>query len=168
LDRKSRSPGKLRAVHDPDRRGNRGESRQEALRLAVTRRPRRQRPLPRGRGYGKGHLHPAHPKILIGGLELGLTLKRTFELVGSPARVDVAELMPLLIEWNRTHLVKFNGPLLETSKCHLDCRYCFTRLLPRFFKRAATRQGHSHATLTLHYHFSEKANLRIRLGEGLR
>ena len=39
-----------------------------------------------------------HPKILIGGLGLGFTLKRTLELVGSPAKVDVAELMPPLIE----------------------------------------------------------------------
>jgi len=59
---------------------------------------------------------PAHPKILIGGLGLGFTLKRTLELVGSPATVDVAELMPPLIEWNRTHLVEFNGPLLEDPR----------------------------------------------------
>ena len=59
---------------------------------------------------------PAHPKILIGGLGLGFTLKRTLELVGRPATVDVAELMPPLIEWNRTHLVEFNGPLLEDTR----------------------------------------------------
>ena len=59
---------------------------------------------------------PAHPKILIGGLGLGFTLKRTLELVGNPATVDVAELMPPLIEWNRTHLVEFNGPLLEDPR----------------------------------------------------
>jgi spermidine synthase len=59
---------------------------------------------------------PAHPKILIGGLGLGFTLKRTLELVGRPATVDVAELMPPLIEWNRTQLVEFNGPLLEDTR----------------------------------------------------
>jgi len=59
---------------------------------------------------------PPHPKVLIGGLGLGFTLKRTLELVGSPATVDVAELMPPLIEWNRTHLVEFNGPLLEDPR----------------------------------------------------
>lgn len=59
---------------------------------------------------------PPHPRILIGGLGLGFTLKRTLELVGSPATVDVAELMPPLIEWNRTHLVEFNGPLLEDAR----------------------------------------------------
>lgn len=59
---------------------------------------------------------PAHPKVLIGGLGLGFTLKRTLELIGSPATVDVAELMPPLIEWNRTHLVEHNGPLLEDPR----------------------------------------------------
>ena len=62
---------------------------------------------------------PKHPKILIGGLGLGFTLKRTLELVGSPATVDVAELMPPLIEWNRTHLVEFNGPLLDDPRTHI-------------------------------------------------
>ena len=64
---------------------------------------------------GKGS-RPAHPRVLIGGLGLGFTLKRTLELVGSPATVDVAELMPPLIEWNRTHLVEHNGPLLEDPR----------------------------------------------------
>lgn len=59
---------------------------------------------------------PSHPKVLIGGLGLGFTLKRALELVGSPATVEVAELMPPLIEWNRTHLVEFNGPLLEDPR----------------------------------------------------
>lgn len=64
---------------------------------------------------GKGS-RPAHPKILIGGLGLGFTLKRTLELVGSPASVDVAELMPPLIEWNKTFLVEHNGPLLDDPR----------------------------------------------------
>jgi spermidine synthase len=53
---------------------------------------------------------------LIGGLGLGFTLKRTLELVGKPAMVEVAELMPPLIEWNRTFLVEHNGPLLEDPR----------------------------------------------------
>lgn len=59
---------------------------------------------------------PKHPCVLIGGLGLGFTLKRTLELVGSPATVEVAELMPPLIEWNRTFLVEYNGPLLEDPR----------------------------------------------------
>jgi spermidine synthase len=59
---------------------------------------------------------PKHPRILIGGLGLGFTLKRTLEIVGSPATVEVVELMPPLIEWNRTFLVEHNGPLLEDPR----------------------------------------------------
>jgi spermidine synthase len=59
---------------------------------------------------------PKHPRVLIGGLGLGFTLKRTLELVGRPATVEVAELMPPLIEWNRTFLVEHNGPLLEDPR----------------------------------------------------
>ena len=59
------------------------------------------------------------PKVLIGGLGLGFTLKRTLELVGSSASVEVAELMPPLIEWNRTYLVEYNGPLLEDPRVQI-------------------------------------------------
>ena len=62
---------------------------------------------------------PHHPKVLIGGLGLGFTLKRALELVGSPATVEVAELMPPLIEWNRTFLVEHNGPLLEDPRTRI-------------------------------------------------
>jgi spermidine synthase len=67
---------------------------------------------------GKGS-RPAHPRILIGGLGLGFTLKRTLELVGRPATVDVVELMTPLIEWNRTFLVEHNGPLLEDPRTNI-------------------------------------------------
>ena len=67
---------------------------------------------------GRGS-RPKHPNILIGGLGLGFTLKRTLELVGRPATVEVAELMPPLIEWNRTFLVEYNGPLLEDPRTRI-------------------------------------------------
>ena len=59
---------------------------------------------------------PAHPCILIGGLGMGFTLKRTLELIGRPATVEVAELVPEIVEWNRTFLVEHNGPLLEDER----------------------------------------------------
>lgn len=62
---------------------------------------------------------PEHPRVLIGGLGMGFTLKRVLELIGSPATVDVAELMSQVIEWNRTHLVEHNGPLLEDPRTHV-------------------------------------------------
>ncbi|WP_018970572.1 hypothetical protein [Rubritalea marina] len=71
---------------------------------------------------GCSHIHkdkplsPPDPKVLIGGLGLGFTLKRTLELVGPQATVEVAELMTPIIEWNRSFLVEYNGPLLEDPR----------------------------------------------------
>jgi spermidine synthase len=62
---------------------------------------------------------PEHPRVLIGGLGMGFTLRRVLELVGSPATVDVAELMSRVIEWNRTYLVEYNGPLLEDPRTNV-------------------------------------------------
>ena len=54
----------------------------------------------------------AAPRILIGGLGLGFTLKRVLEYVGPQAVVHVAELFPEIVAWNRTHLQPLNGALL--------------------------------------------------------
>lgn len=62
---------------------------------------------------------PEHPKVLIGGLGMGFTLKRVLEIVGSPATVDVAELMSQVIEWNETYLVEHNGPLLDDPRTNI-------------------------------------------------
>lgn len=59
---------------------------------------------------------PKHPRVLIGGLGMGFTLKRTLELVGRPATVEVAELVPEIIEWNRTFLAEHNGPILGDER----------------------------------------------------
>ena len=59
---------------------------------------------------------PSHPRVLIGGLGMGFTLKRALELVGRPATVEVAELVPEIIEWNRTFLVEHNGASLEDKR----------------------------------------------------
>jgi spermidine synthase len=62
---------------------------------------------------GCGHLidHPK-PRVLIGGLGLGFSLKRVLEIVGERGMVDVAELVPDVVEWNREFLAPLNGQLL--------------------------------------------------------
>lgn len=62
---------------------------------------------------------PASPRVLIGGLGLGFTLKKTLEMVGRPAKVIVAELVPEIVEWNRTFMVEHNGPLLEDARTNI-------------------------------------------------
>jgi spermidine synthase len=59
--------------------------------------------------------HP-HPRILIGGLGLGFSLKAVLSLVGKNAEVHVAELLPEVIEWNRQFLMKLNGALLDDRR----------------------------------------------------
>jgi spermidine synthase len=56
------------------------------------------------------------PRVLIGGLGLGFTLKRVLETVGPEAIVHVAELFPEIVAWNRTHLHRLNGALLADPR----------------------------------------------------
>ncbi|MEZ4401033.1 MAG: hypothetical protein R3B06_13495 [Kofleriaceae bacterium] len=46
-------------------------------------------------GHGAG-------RVLIGGLGLGFTLRAALAALGPAAQVTVAEISPLLVEWNRT------------------------------------------------------------------
>jgi spermidine synthase len=56
------------------------------------------------------------PSILIGGLGLGFTLKSVLNKVGAKAGVEVAELIPQVVDWNREFLSHLNGALLDDSR----------------------------------------------------
>ncbi len=56
------------------------------------------------------------PKVLIGGLGLGFTLKSVLESTGPQATVHVVELFPEIVEWNRTFMAKLNGDALEDPR----------------------------------------------------
>ena len=43
----------------------------------------------------------ARPRVLIGGLGLGYTLRAALDVLPPAARVDVAELVPEVVSWNR-------------------------------------------------------------------
>ena len=58
----------------------------------------------------------AEARVLIGGLGLGFTLKRVLEIVGKRAVVQVAELMPEVVTWNRHLLAAVNGRLLNDPR----------------------------------------------------
>ena len=59
------------------------------------------------------------PQVLIGGLGLGFTLRSVLEVAGPNVKVCVAELIPEVIEWNRTHLAGLNGGLLNDPRVTL-------------------------------------------------
>ncbi len=65
---------------------------------------------------------PAKPRILIGGLGFGFTLRRVLELCPPEATVDVAELLPVIIDWNREFLKKVNGLLVDDPRVRIHIR----------------------------------------------
>lgn len=65
---------------------------------------------------------PPQPRILIGGLGFGFTLRRVLELCPADAIVDVAELLPVIVAWNREFLKEINGQLLDDSRVHIHIR----------------------------------------------
>lgn len=56
------------------------------------------------------------PRVLIGGLGLGFTLKSVLQSTGPRAAVHVAELFPEIVTWNRTFLAGLNGGALKDSR----------------------------------------------------
>ena len=65
---------------------------------------------------------PAKPRILIGGLGFGFTLRRVLELCPPEATVDVAELLPVIIDWNREFLKKVNCLLVDDPRVRIHIR----------------------------------------------
>jgi spermidine synthase len=59
---------------------------------------------------------------LLGGLGLGFTLKSLLARGGPGAKVQVAELIPQIVEWNRTLLVHLNGALLDNPRVEVLSR----------------------------------------------
>jgi spermidine synthase len=65
---------------------------------------------------------PKKPRVLIGGLGFGFTLRRVLELCPADAIVDVAELVPEVISWNREYLTSVNGLLLDDPRVRILIR----------------------------------------------
>lgn len=55
-------------------------------------------------------------RVIIGGMGLGFTLKAVLAKAGAKAVVEVGELMPEVIEWNRTFMAGLNGRLLADPR----------------------------------------------------
>lgn len=55
-------------------------------------------------------------QVLIGGLGLGFTLKTALEFSHPQTSIEVVELIPEIVEWNREHLMSLNGALLDDPR----------------------------------------------------
>lgn len=64
----------------------------------------------------EGLLRMKGVRVLIGGLGFGFSLRRTLELVHHHAKVEVAELLPEVVAWNRAYLSAVNGALLDDPR----------------------------------------------------
>lgn len=58
-------------------------------------------------------------RVMVGGLGLGFTLVQVLAGLPSDARVEVAELLPAVVEWNRTFLHGLNGAALDDPRVQL-------------------------------------------------
>lgn len=63
--------------------------------------------------------HVAKPRILIGGLGLGFTLRAALDGLPKGARVDVAEIEPLVVGWNKGEHGVYAGRPLKDRRVRL-------------------------------------------------
>ena len=56
------------------------------------------------------------PRVLIGGLGMGYTLRQTLDMLGQDAKVIVSELLAPVVDWNRDFLGELNGQPLEDKR----------------------------------------------------
>jgi spermidine synthase len=57
-----------------------------------------------------------HTRVLIGGLGMGFTLRAALDALPATARVEVAELVPAVVKWNRGLLAALAGHPLDDSR----------------------------------------------------
>ena len=66
-----------------------------------------------------GQLKTRHPRVLVGGLGMGYTLRSVLDRVSFSSRVTVAELLPEIVQWNRDHLADLAGSPLDDDRLTL-------------------------------------------------
>jgi len=70
---------------------------------------------------GCRHLRTAErPRVLVGGLGMGFTLRAALDVLPADAIVTVAELVPAVVEWNRGPLSPLAGHPLRDRRVRID------------------------------------------------
>lgn len=68
-----------------------------------------------------GHVRTMdRPRVLVGGLGMGFTLRAVLDVLPSGAIVTVAELVPAVIEWNRKPLAALAAHPLRDSRVRIE------------------------------------------------
>lgn len=60
-----------------------------------------------------------NPRVLVGGLGLGFSLRRSLEIVGPDSQVEVAELLPEVVRWNQELMKGYNDDILADSRTQI-------------------------------------------------
>jgi spermidine synthase len=65
-------------------------------------------------------LKTAKPRLLIGGLGMGFTLRAALGVLGPHARIDVAEIVPQVVAWARGPMAELHGTSLTDPRVHIE------------------------------------------------
>ena len=57
-----------------------------------------------------------HTRVLVGGLGMGFTLRAALDVLPASARVEVAEIIPAVVKWNRGPLAALAGHALDDKR----------------------------------------------------
>lgn len=60
------------------------------------------------------------PRVLVGGLGMGFTLRATLDVLAPDAVVTVAELVPAVVQWNRGPLASLAGHPLDDRRVRME------------------------------------------------
>ena len=66
-----------------------------------------------------GQLKTRHPRVLVGGLGMGYTLRAVLDRTSFSSQITVAELLPEIVQWNRAHLAHLAGFPLDDERATL-------------------------------------------------
>lgn len=60
-----------------------------------------------------------NPRVLVGGLGLGFSLRRALELTGPQSQIEVAELLAEVVRWNTDLMKGYNDDVLQDSRTRI-------------------------------------------------
>jgi spermidine synthase len=62
------------------------------------------------------------PRVLVGGLGMGLTLRAALDALPAQALIVVAEINPVIVDWCRGPLADLSGHAVQDSRVHVEIR----------------------------------------------
>lgn len=78
--------------------------------------------------FGCRHVPTSEPRVMVGGLGMGFTLRAALDLLPADAEVLVAELVPAIVEWNQGPLGPLAGHPLKDRRVRVEVRDAFETL----------------------------------------